>query len=58
MVMLGVTALVGVSLFLTGMWIWLDRQGPEDERAGTAARSVTFSGVILAASGGVMLSIQ
>lgn len=55
--MLGVTALVGVSLFLAGMWVWLDCQGPEDQRAATAAQSVTFCGGILAVYGCVRLVV-
>ncbi len=58
MLMLGVTALVGMSPFLAGTRVWLDCQGSEDQSAGTAARSVTLCGAIPAVNGGVMLSVH
>ncbi len=53
---LGITALVGVCLFLVGTWIWTEFQSTGNQNTG-AAQSVTFCGSILAVGGGVMLAL-
>ena len=53
---LGITTLVGISLFLVGTWVWSEFQRTGIQNTGTA-QSVTLCGSILSIGGGVMLSL-